>query len=118
MIQGMQSDLLNVENPLVSVLTPSLNHGHYLRQTIESVVSQTFRKFEHIVIDGGSTDETVSILKQYPHVRWVSEKENNILEAYRKGLAMVRGQYVIQCCVSDGFLDRNWFRKCVNILEK
>jgi len=119
MTKGMQSDdLLNVGNPLVSVLTPSLNHGRFLRQTIESVATQTYRNFEHIVIDGGSTDETVSILKEYPHVRWASEKDKNILEAYCKGLAMVRGKYVFQCCVSDGFLDRNWFRKCVEVLDK
>lgn len=111
-------DLCEVGNPVVSVLTPSLNHGRFLRETIETIVAQSYRSFEHIVIDGGSTDETVEILKQYPHIRWVSEKDRNVVEAYRKGLAMVRGQYVIQCCVSDGFLDRHWFRKCVDVLEK
>ena len=104
--------------PLVSVLTPSLNHGPFIRRTIESVAAQNYGNLEHIVIDGGSTDETVSILKEYPHIRWISEKDKNILEAYRKGLAMVRGRYLFQCCVSDGFLDPDWFRKCVDVLEK
>jgi len=112
------ADLCNIEQPTISVLTPSLNHGRFLRQTIESIASQEFRSFEHIVVDGGSSDETVDILRQYPHVRWISEKDRDVLEAYRKGLAMARGRYVIQCCVSDGFLDRNWFRKCVDILER
>jgi len=108
----------DVAHPVVSVVTPSLNHGRFLRQTIESVASQTLGNFEHIVIDGGSTDETVSILRQYPHVRWVSEKDDSLLAAYRKGFAMARGQYVVQCCVSDGFLDRTWFQKCVEVLDK
>ncbi|HJT22187.1 MAG TPA: glycosyltransferase [Nitrospira sp.] len=111
-------DLCEVAAPVVSVLTPSLNHGRFLHETIESIIGQSYRCFEHIVIDGGSTDDTVEILKQYPHIRWVSEKDRSVVEAYRKGLAMARGQYVIQCCVSDGFLDRNWFRRCVDVLEK
>ena len=114
----IDNDLLDVARPLISVVTPSLNHGRFLRQTIESVAAQTFRSFEHIVVDGGSTDDTVEILKEFPHLRWVSERDNHVVEAYQKSLAMVRGQYVIQCCVSDGFLDQNWFRKCVDILGK
>lgn len=111
-------DLQDVTDPVISIVTPSLNHGRFLRQTIESVAAQTFRSFEHIVVDGGSTDDTVKILSEFPHIRWVSEREEHIVEAYAKGFAMARGRYIIQCCVSDGFLDPNWFRKCVEILEK
>lgn len=103
---------------MISVVTPSLNHGRFLRQTIESVAAQTFRNFEHIVVDGESTDGTVEILKEFPHLRWVSERDEHIVEAYAKGFAMARGRYIVQCCVSDGFLDPNWFRKCVDVLEK
>ncbi|OLC96872.1 MAG: hypothetical protein AUH86_08730 [Acidobacteria bacterium 13_1_40CM_4_58_4] len=110
-------DLCKVENPTITVLTPSLNHGRFLNHMIETVLAQSFRRFEHIVIDGGSTDSTINILKGYPHIRWVSGRENSMVEAYRKGLAMARGQYIIQCCVSDGFLDRHWFRKCVEVLD-
>jgi glycosyltransferase involved in cell wall biosynthesis len=62
------SDLCNIVQPIILVLTPSLSHGCFLWQTIESVTCQTFRSFEHIVIDGGSTDEAIGILKQCPHV--------------------------------------------------
>lgn len=113
----MYDDLCKVAKPKISVITPSLNHGRFLRETIESVANQSYRDFEHIVVDGGSTDGTVEILKQYPHVRWISEKDRDVVEAYQKGLSMSRGEYVIQCCVSDGFLDRRWFQKCVEILE-
>ncbi len=111
-------DLVDVSQPVISVVTPSLNHGRFLRQTIESVAAQTFRSFEHIVVDGGSTDGTVEILKKFPHLRWISERDDHVVEAYQKALAMARGQYIIQCCVSDGFLDPNWFRKCIEVLEK
>jgi glycosyltransferase involved in cell wall biosynthesis len=109
-------DLCDVAQPVISVITPSLNHGRFLRQTIESVVAQTFRIFEDIVVDGGPTDATVGILKEFPHLRWVSEGDDYVVEAYQKAFAMARGQYIIQCSVSDGFLDPNWFRKCVDIL--
>ena len=113
----VSEDLQDVIAPTISVVTPSLNHGRFLRQTIESVSAQTFRSFEHIVVDGGSTDGTVEILKEFPHVRWVSEPDEHVVEAYAKGFAMARGRYIVQCCVSDGFLDPNWFKKCVEVLE-
>lgn len=119
MMQGkVGEDLRDVAQPMISVVTPSLNHGRFLRQTIESVAAQTFRSFEHIVVDGGSTDGTVEILKEFPHLRWISERDDHVVEAYQKALSMAKGRYIIQCCVSDGFLDLNWFKKCVDILEK
>ena len=114
----VSEDLCDIAQPTISVVTPSLNHGRFLRQTIESVAAQTFRNFEHIVVDGGSTDGTVETLKEFPHLRWISERDDHVVEAYQKALFMARGQYIIQCCVSDGFVDPNWFRKCVDVLEK
>ncbi len=111
-------DLGDVARPIISVVTPSLNHGRFLRQTIESVSAQTFRSVEHIVVDGGSTDDTIEILKEFPHLRWISERDDHVVEAYEKAFAMARGRYIIQCCVSDGFLDPNWFKKCVEVLDK
>ncbi|RJR07492.1 glycosyltransferase [Candidatus Parcubacteria bacterium] len=113
----MYSDLISIEKPQISVLTPSLNHGRFLASTIESILKQTYRNFEHIVIDGGSTDNSIEILKQYSHIRWISEKDDSIVQAYRKGLKMARGEYIFQCCISDGYLDKNWFKKCVEILD-
>ena len=110
-------DLIDIKKPKISVITPSLNHGRFLVDTIESILNQTYRNFEHIVIDGGSTDDTIRILKKYPYIRWISEKDETIVEAYRKGLKMAGGKYIFQCCVSDGYLDKDWFKKCANILD-
>jgi glycosyltransferase involved in cell wall biosynthesis len=107
--------------PKISVLIPSFNHAHYIRETIESVLCQTFKGFECIVVDGGSTDGTLDILKEYPEIQWISEKEtdeNKVLEAFRKGFAISRGDYIIQCCVSDGFLSKKWFERCHDQLEQ
>lgn len=109
------------QNPKISVISPSLNHGRYLRDTAESIFSQSFHDFEYIVVDGGSTDDTLDILKSYPRIHWISEKETDedtVSEAYRKAFAMSRGDYIIQCCISDGFLSKNWFKMCCDALDR
>lgn len=113
----MFDDLISVTKPKITVISPSLNHGRFLVDTIESITCQSYRNFEHIVVDGGSNDDSVDILKQYPHIKWISEKDENITDAYRKAFDMSSGEYIIQCCVSDGFLDKDWFKRCVEVLE-
>ena len=61
---------------LVSVVTPSLNQGRYLPEAIESVRAQTYAPVEHVVVDGGSNDETLAILGEQEGVRWVSEPDH------------------------------------------
>ena len=78
----------------VSILTPSYQQGRYLEENIKSVVDQHYEPFEHIVIDGGSTDNTTEVLKKYPHVRWVSEKDNGQADALNKGLRMATGDII------------------------
>lgn len=106
---------------MVSIITPSLNHGSFLRETIESVLSQSYKNVEHVIVDGASTDNTVEILKEYPHLKWVSEKEegdNGVLEAIWKAFYMSTGEYIVFLCVSDGFLDSNWLKQAVEILDR
>ncbi len=108
---------INDETPTISVISPSLNLARFLEETIRSVANQSFRSFEHIVIDGGSTDETLNILKRYPHIKWFSEKDSGVEDAIRKALAIARGKYVMSCCISDGYLSRDWFKLCVEVLD-
>lgn len=77
-----------------SVITPSFNQGEYIEQNILSLLDQGVENFEHIVIDGGSTDNTVEILKQYPHLIWCSEPDEGQADALNKGLALVTGDIV------------------------
>lgn len=76
----------------VSIVTPSLNQGKFIGDTIKSVWTQTYKDFEHIVIDGGSTDATVEILKSYPHLKWVSEKDRGQSHAINKGFRQASGE--------------------------
>src|SRR5215471_807201 len=82
------------QSPRISVITPSFNSLHTIRETIESVRSSDYANWEHIVMDGGSTDGTVELLKQYPHLIWVSEKDEGHYHAMNKGIARASGDVV------------------------
>lgn len=80
----------------VSIITPCLNSAVTIRQTIESVLNQTYKNIEYIVVDGGSTDGTLDIIKEYlpkfhGRMRYVSEKDKGIYDAMNKGIRMSSG---------------------------
>jgi glycosyltransferase involved in cell wall biosynthesis len=83
---------MSQDQPLVSVVTPSLNQARYLREAIESVRAQRYPHVEHIVVDGGSIDGTLEILAEYDHVRWISEPDRGQSHALNKGFALARGE--------------------------
>jgi glycosyltransferase involved in cell wall biosynthesis len=78
--------------PLVSIVTPSYNQGRFLRRTIDSVLGQDYPHIDYLVIDGGSSDESVAILQEYgKRFAWVSEPDRGQTDAINKGLARARG---------------------------
>lgn len=79
----------------LSVITINYNNCEGLRKTIESVVNQTWRDFEYVVIDGGSTDGSVEVIKEYADRidYWVSEPDKGIYNALNKGVAVAKGEY-------------------------
>ncbi len=81
-------------SPKISIITPSFNQGAYIEQTIRSVLTQNYENFEHIVVDGGSTDQTIDILRKYPHIIWVSEEDRGQADALNKGIKMATGEIV------------------------
>ena len=94
MARGLQWTRVETEEgrlPLVSVVTPSMNQGAFIEETIRSVLEQDYPCIEHIVVDGGSRDGTLDILSRYPHLRWVSEPDEGQAAAVNKGFAMARG---------------------------
>jgi glycosyltransferase involved in cell wall biosynthesis len=101
----------------ISVITPSFNGAQFLESTLTSVSMQTCKDFEHIVIDGGSTDGTVEILKKHPNIRYISEKDKGYHDAVLKGVAMAKGEYITVCMVSDGYVNNSWFEQCLKIFE-
>jgi glycosyltransferase involved in cell wall biosynthesis len=92
----------------ISIITPSYNQGKYIKQTIESVVEQDYSNVEHLVIDGGSKDETVEVLKRFDHLKWISEKDGGQADALNKGLKMASGE-IIGWINSDDYYRKNIF---------
>lgn len=81
--------------PDLSIVTVTYNSAATLVDTLESVKRQTFRDFEHIVVDGGSTDGTIEILKNAGDaIRWISEPDAGIYDAMNKGIRLARGQWI------------------------
>jgi len=80
----------------VTILTATYNSEKFLEDCINSVISQDYHNIEHIIIDGGSTDGTISIVKKYEHKisRWLSEKDNGMYDALNKGMEMATGDVI------------------------
>jgi glycosyltransferase involved in cell wall biosynthesis len=93
--------------PLVSIVTPSLNQGRFLRRTIESVLTQDYPNIEYTVIDGGSTDESIDVLKSYQgRIAWISEPDRGQANAINKGFYRSKGN-ILSYLNSDDTLCAN-----------
>lgn len=84
---------------MISIITATFNSAKTLKDTIQSVLRQTNKDFEYLIIDGGSTDETIDIVKSYEsefsgRLKWVSEKDEGIYDAMNKGIKMASGDVV------------------------
>ena len=103
--------------PDVTVISTSLNLGRFLAETLDSVSMQSGVLIEHLVVDGGSTDQSIKILRENPFIRWVSEPDRNYSDAFLKGLRLSRGRVIAQCAVSDGYMDNEWLHSCISLLD-
>lgn len=105
--------------PKISVITPSFNQAEYLERTILSVLNQNYPNLEYIILDGGSTDGSVEIIKKYEKYLhyWVSEKDKGQTDAINKGLKMATGEYL---CFqnSDDVFSENCFEEVAKIYFK
>lgn len=93
--------------PSISVITPSYNQGRFIEQTILSLRGQSYRQFEHIIVDAGSTDETLDILRKYQgsyDMTWFSEPDGGMYEGVNKGLRRASGQILAYLNSDDLYL--------------
>jgi glycosyltransferase involved in cell wall biosynthesis len=91
--------------PLITIITVVFNGAKYLEETILSILNQSYDNAEYIIIDGGSTDGTLDIIKKYQQAidYWVSEKDNGISDAFNKGVLLSSGDYLNFQGDGDGF---------------
>jgi glycosyltransferase involved in cell wall biosynthesis len=104
---------------LVSIVTPSYNQDRYLEETIQSVLSQDYPQIEYLIVDGGSTDETVQIIKKHEHklAWWVSETDQGQTDAINKGFAHAKGE-ILAWINSDDTYEPGAVTAAVNYLQE
>jgi len=106
--------------PFFTIITASLNNKASIKKTIESVKNQSFQRLEHIIIDGGSTDGTLNIIRQYENtynLSWISEPDQGIADALNKALKISRGRYVLVIHADDQLLTKNVLERVYPILR-
>ena len=108
--------------PLVSVITPSYNQGKYIAETIESVVCQDYPRIEYIIMDGGSTDDSVEIIKKYAEkypdmITWTSGPDKGQTDAINKGLEIAKGDILAYLNSDDVYLPGT-IKKVVSIFSE
>jgi glycosyltransferase involved in cell wall biosynthesis len=105
--------------PKVSIITPSFNQGQFLEASIRSVLEQDYPNLEYIVVDGGSKDESVEIIKKYQDrlAWWVSEKDKGHADALNKGFSKVTGD-ILAWLNSDDIYFPNAVSEAVSVLTQ
>ena len=114
-----------MSTPLISVITVVYNGENVLERTIRSVLQQTYTNIEYLVIDGGSADGTVEVIKKYAaavrRLNWVSEKDRGIYDAMNKGMKMAKGDYLLFLNAGDELFSpdtlQNIFNPASGILQ-
>lgn len=110
----------NIYNlPLVSIVTIVYNGQEYIQDCINSIKMQTYKKIEYIIIDGGSTDNTVNIIKDNSDIvsNYISEKDNGISDAFNKGIKMAKGD-IIGLINADDYLEKDTIEIIVQKFEE
>lgn len=112
----------------LSIVTINYNNAYGLKKTIDSVAVQTYKEFEHIIVDGNSHDEGVRIIQEYdyaqrssgqPHpiIRWTSEVDKGIYNAMNKGVRMAQGEYVLMLNSGDTLVDEHVLERIIPELD-
>jgi len=102
--------------PKISVITVVYSDKIGLEKTIQSVINQTYDNIEYIIIDGGSSDGTVDVIKKYEAKidYWVSEKDNGIYDAMNKGIVLAKGKYLLFLNAGDNFALKELLQNIIN----
>ena len=102
---------------LISILTPSYNSAKYVQRAIDSVKTQSYTNWEHIIVDGASTDGTIEILKKEEHLKWVSEPDSGQSDAMNKAFRMSKGDIIVYLNADDYF-HKDTFSAIINVFHE
>ena len=109
---------------ILSIITINYNDAEGLRKTLASVAAQTYKGIEHVIVDGGSTDGSVEVIRAYADtqaahpVKWVSEKDKGIYNAMNKGIRMATGNIIGILNSDDFFTSNNVLQEIAQIFKK
>jgi glycosyltransferase involved in cell wall biosynthesis len=107
-----------VGEPKISIIIPSYNTAKFIEETLQSILNQGYSNTECIVVDGGSNDGTLYILKRYEgQIIWISEKDKGQSDAINKGLKLATGDIISYICADDIY-ERDCFRKVADFFDK
>ena len=113
----------------LSIITINYNNAAGLKKTLDSVAAQTYTDFEHIIVDGASTDGSVEIIREYEqslasnlsplasHLKWISEKDTGIYNAMNKGVRMAEGEYTLMLNSGDYLVDNRVIENIIPLLD-
>jgi glycosyltransferase involved in cell wall biosynthesis len=108
--------------PKLSIISPIWNVQEYIAETMDSLLAQSYQDWEAIVMDGGSTDGTVEIMKRYAakdsRIKFYSEHDNGVWHAIDKAIKLSRAEHICILCGQDGYVDREWFAKAMEVFNK
>lgn len=107
--------------PLVSIVTPSYNQGLFVEANLLSIKNQDYPKLEHIVIDGGSSDNTIEVLKKYEgeyNLKWISERDKGQSDAINKGFEAANGDIIGWLNSDDAYFDKRVISYVVNEFQR
>ena len=112
---------MNTEKPKVSVITTTYNDKENLRRIIRQVSAQDYENIEYIIVDGGSSDGTMEVIREAEEVfgdrlKWISEPDKGIYDALNKGIRLSTGE-ILGCCFDD-YAFPDILSKIVNIMER
>ncbi len=107
-------------HPKFSIITVTYNAGKVLEDTIQSVITQTYKNMEYILVDGGSTDNTLSIINQYRSMiqQVISEPDRGLYDAMNKGIKMATGDYICFLNAGDAFHEDDTLQQMVHSLTE
>jgi len=113
----------NNEKPLVSIITVCYNSEKYIRDTMESVLNQTYENIEYIIVDGKSSDNTLDIIKEYEpkfngRMKWISEADEGIYDAMNKGIKFATGDIIATINSDDVYADNNVLENVIEVFNE